>query len=61
VSLTFVQLTCSKCGGLFEILGTPTPEDLAMPLCLQCGKDGAREDIADARGIDNDETALMRG
>lgn len=57
MSLTFIQLGCSKCGSVFEILGTPTPEDLDRPLCSGCEKGGAREDMADAEGIETSTSA----
>ena len=51
MSLPFIQFTCSKCGCVYEILGTPSPEDIDRPLCSGCDQDGARVDIADAEGI----------
>ncbi len=36
MSLIFYAFTCSKCGQVYELLGTPSPEDLSAPLCPSC-------------------------
>ncbi len=46
---SLIRLTCEKCGCLFEVY-RPSEEQVQEPICSSCERDGAREEMEDARG-----------